>query len=160
AGSITTLLPGGFTNVESLAGGTGADTFTFGASGSRAGALHGGGGSDTLGGNNANNAFSITGAHPGSVATLLPGRVSHGEKLPGGTGSDSFTFGASGSLAGTIDGDGGTDTITGNNTGNAFSITGANAGSIATLLPGGFSNVENLTGGTGSDSFTFGASGS
>src|SRR5262249_57248806 len=96
----------------------------------------------------------------GSIASLLPGGFTNVESLTGGTGADSFTFGASGSLSGTIDGGAGTDTIVGNDAGDAFSITGANARSIATLLPAGFTNVESLTGGTAADSFTFRASGS
>ncbi|MGA9856034.1 MAG: hypothetical protein WBR29_12235, partial [Gammaproteobacteria bacterium] len=49
--------------------------------------------------------------------------------------------------------------LTGNNAGDNFNITGVNAGNITGLVTG-FTNIQNLTGGTGDDSFTFVAGGS
>jgi hypothetical protein len=155
AGSITTLLPGGFSNIQSVIGGTGNDSFTFVTGGALAGAINGGAGTDSITGDNAGDAFSVTGANAGSITTLLAAGFSNVEKLVGGTGTDSFTFAGAGSLAGTIDGGAGTNAVTGNNAGDAFSITGTNSGTINTLLSGGFVNIENLVGGTGGDSFTF-----
>ena len=44
AGTVATILPAGFVRVENLRGGTAADTFTFGASGSLTGTIAGGSG--------------------------------------------------------------------------------------------------------------------
>jgi acrosin len=155
AGSIATLLSAGFTNVQNLVGGTGDDSFTFVTGGSLAGTINGGAGTNTVTGDNAGDAFSITGSNAGSIATLLSAGFVNIGNLAGGTGNDSFAFVTGGSLAGTINGGGGTNTVTGDNAGDTFAITGANAGSIATLLPAGFVNIENLVGGTGNDSFVF-----
>src|SRR5262249_27403096 len=50
-----------------------------------------------------------------------------------------------------------TTTLVGPNAGPTWAVTGANAGTAAGLS---FSAVQNLTGGTGADTFSFGASGS
>jgi hypothetical protein len=160
AGSITTLLSAGFSDIQNLVGGSGNDSFTFVTGASLTGTIKGGGGVNTITGDNAGDSFSITGANAGSIATLLSAAFSNIQNLVGGSGNDSFTFVTGGSLTGTIKGSGGINTITGDNASDSFSITGANAGSITTLLPAGFSNIQNLVGGTGNDSFTFTTSGS
>ena len=72
--------------------------------------------------------------------------------LTGGTLNDGFTL-SGGSLGGALNGGTGTNTLTGDNTANTWTITGADAGSV-TGITGGFTNIANLTGGTGTDSFT------
>src|SRR5262249_37454717 len=81
------------------------------------------------------------------------------ENLTGGTGADGFTF-TTGTLSGNIDGGAGGDTLTSDNSGRTFTVNAANGGTLSGDLGGTFSNVENLTGGTGADSFVFTGSGS
>jgi hypothetical protein len=154
-GTVGGLLGGSFSNVESLTGGSAGDAFTFATGGSLGGTVTGGGGTDTITGDNAGDAFSVSGADAGSIATLLPAGFTGVENLVGGTGADSFTFVTPGSLSGTIDGGAGTDTLVGDNVGRTFTITGPNAGTVTVILPARFSNIENLTGGTGNDTFVF-----
>jgi autotransporter-associated beta strand protein len=80
--------------------------------------------------------------------------------LNGGDGADVFSFTNTGSITGAVDGGAGTnDTLVGDNDGNVFDVTGADSGTLATKMTG-WSNVENLTGGTGVDTFTVQAAGS
>src|SRR5262249_32262792 len=142
-----------------LRGGAGDDTFTFSGSGSSTGTIDGQGNNDTITGNDAGDPFHITGANAGSIDTILANGFTNVENLVGGTGNDSFVFTTGGSLNGTINGDGGTDTITGDNAGDTFHVTSSDSGSIDTLL-GSFIGVENLVGGTGGDGFVFATRGS
>jgi hypothetical protein len=158
AGSIASLLSAGFSDVQNLVGGTGNDSFTFSGTGSVT-SVDGGGGTNTLTGNNAGDSFAISAPNGGSVTGVVT-IFNNVQNLVGGTGNDSFTFVSPGSLTGMIDGGAGTNTITGDNNGDSFTISGANAGSIASLLSAGFSNIQNLVGGTGSDSFAVTGSGS
>src|SRR5205823_10260584 len=59
------------------------------------------------------------------------------------------------SLSGTIAGGLGSDSITGNIGGETYFIPGGDAGNVAAILTAGFTSVENLVGGTGTDSFVF-----
>ena len=56
-------------------------------------------------------------------------------------------------MGGALNGGTGTNTLTGDNTANTWTITAADAGTV-TGITGGFTNIANLTGGTGTDSFT------
>ena len=112
---------------------------------------------DILVGASANSNWSITGTNAGTVGAYSFARF---PDLMGGTGNDAFTFVSPGALTGTINGGGGNDTITGDNNGDTFTISGGNSGFISSLLTNGFSNIENLTGGTSSDTFAFHSSGS
>jgi Ca2+-binding RTX toxin-like protein len=80
--------------------------------------------------------------------------------LVGGDGADTFAFTNTGVSTGSIDGGLGNDTLIGDADGNAFVVTGANAGTLVPKTSGGWSNVENLTGGSGDDTFTVNAAGS
>ncbi|MFZ9738121.1 MAG: CHAT domain-containing protein, partial [Prochlorotrichaceae cyanobacterium] len=78
------------------------------------------------------------------------------EVLNLGAGDDTFTLNG-GTLSGTvggvsIDGGFGIDTFTGDNVANTFAVTGTNSGSATGI--NGFSNIENLVGGTASDTVT------
>ena len=148
----------GWSNIENLTGGEGEDSFTLSDSGSLDGTVDGGGGNDTLTGDNDGNTFTITGNNQGTLTGKTSG-WSNIENLTGGEGEDSFTLSDSGSLDGTVDGGGGNDTLTGDNDGNTFTITGNNQGTL-TGKTSGWSNIENLTGGEGEDSFTLSDSGS
>jgi hypothetical protein len=152
AGSITAVLAG-FTNIDNLTGGTVADTFTFAVGGSLAGTIDGGGGAALIVGANQTNNWNINGANAGKITGALNAFVNV-QSLTGGTGQDTFTFLVGGSLTGAINGGGGNDTIVGANQANTWNITGVNAGNLPGVLPA-FTNVENLTGGTGQDVFAF-----
>src|ERR1043165_9126755 len=72
--------------------------------------------------------------------------------LAGLGGDDSFTFATKVDVPVVIDGGDGTDSIVGPNADNEWTVTGLNAGHTnGDILV--FTNVENLTGGTGADNF-------
>ncbi|NNF15934.1 MAG: hypothetical protein HKN70_04260, partial [Gammaproteobacteria bacterium] len=119
-----------FTEIENLTGGTAADAFAINAT--VAGTVDGGAGNDTF-----------------TVAAAITGN------LLGNTGDDIITLATGGSAA-TIDG--GTevmgDTLIGDNVANTWTVTGADSGTVNTQ---GFTEIENLTGGTAADSFAVNA---
>ncbi len=80
------------------------------------------------------------------------GGFSNIENLVGNANADSFTLSGGGTLSGTINGAGGTDTLIGDNVASTWTITGANSGTLTGT--GGWSDIENLVGGTSPDSFT------
>ena len=176
----STLLTG-FSSVESLEGGSGADTFNIGTalSGSLTGrggadsfvfsttgsaaSVDGGADTDTLGATG-NVAYTYTVASGGGGSLRQGGAMvaafSNIENLEGGAGADTFIFSAGGDV-GNIDGGAGRNTLraTGND---AYTYRVASSGN--TLARGGttvaaFSNVENLEGGAGADVFIFGEGG-
>ena len=84
----------------------------------------------------------------------------HVGTLIGGIGADTFHFKAGGRLEGAIDGGGlGTNTLVGPDAATTWTINGPNPDNLATGgmdLVGtayGFSNIQNLTGGSDSDTF-------
>src|SRR5262249_54004955 len=127
------------TTITGLAGPTNASTITYRATGGSflAATVSG---SDTLA-----DTFNIN-----TSARL---------NLQGLGGDDAFNYASAAVLTGNIDGGAGNDTITGDNAGRTYTINTANGGTISTLLTGTFSNVENLNGGTGDDSFVFATGG-
>jgi uncharacterized repeat protein (TIGR01451 family) len=89
--------------------GGGDDVFTLGQTGILT-QLDGSAGNDTLVGTNVAQTWNITGAGSGNI----PGATSaftNVEALRGGTAADSFVFGAAGSVAQTVDGNLGIDTL-------------------------------------------------
>jgi hypothetical protein len=77
--------------------------------------------------------------------------------LTGGAGNNVFDLsGYTGNAQ--VNGGGGSDTLIGPSTANAWNITGANAGNINSVVT--FSAITNLTGGPAADAFKFGAGGS
>ncbi|MDF1818491.1 MAG: filamentous hemagglutinin N-terminal domain-containing protein [Immundisolibacteraceae bacterium] len=147
----------GWSNIEIISGGIGADTFVFGNAGSISGALAGGAGNDLLIGDANGNVFTITGANAGTLAGKTSG-WSGVEALTGGAGVDSFTFANAGSLTGSLSGAGGNDALIGDANGNAFVVTGVGAGALADtggapLKTSGWSGIENISGGAGTDTF-------
>src|SRR5262249_5102837 len=137
---------------------SGGDSFLFNDGGTLAGNIDGGGGTNSLTGDSTGRTFTLTGANAGTVSTILGGTFSNIQNLTGGTGNDRLLI-RTGSLSGTFDGDGGTDSITGNNAGDSFYITGSNSGGVTGLV-GSFTSVENLVGGTGDDTFSVEGTGS
>lgn len=78
--------------------------------------------------------------------------------LVGNSGNDTFTFSGMGaSLSGSIDGGLGLNKLVGDASANAWNISGANQGAL-NAIP--FSNIPNLIGGAGTDTFTLTATGS
>ncbi|MBD3647447.1 MAG: hypothetical protein HUJ31_08370, partial [Pseudomonadales bacterium] len=171
SGTVTDV-SGTFTNIESITGGSGADTFSIGGSGSLAGSVDGGGGTDTLVQTSGTNTFSITGSNAGSV-TDVTGGFSSVENLTGGSGADTFDFADGSSLSGAVDGGGGSDILDVADVLAATNITisadgtSGLAGSISSTnvtITGGFDNIDSLvasngsggtlTGSAGSDTFT------
>src|SRR5207249_2258336 len=71
-----------------------------------------------------------------------------------GTGNDVVTvlLGSTGGV--TINGQAGTDTLVGPNAGATWNLTGPGQGNIAGVITS-YQNIENLTGGTGVDTFVF-----
>jgi filamentous hemagglutinin family protein len=149
-GTVTGVI-GGFSNIENLTGGNTNDSFSL-SGGTLDGAIDGGVGTDTFTADNVANTFVINAANGGTVTGVTNG-FSNIENLIGGTATDSFALSGGGTLAGTIDGRAGSDTLIADNVASTFLITVLNGGTLNGIT-GGFSNIENLTGGTANDSFT------
>src|SRR6185503_12353413 len=76
------------------------------------------------------------------------------ESLVGGAGDDSFTFASTiTNFGGSIDGGGGSNTVAATDGTNSWSITGTNTFTFNGTGTS-FSNIQNLTGGSGNDTFT------
>ena len=117
-----------FNKIESLVGGTGADTFLMQPTGQLAGSINGGGGANTLG-------YWLM--ECGGIQPEYGCSQRHGHRRGQHPGPHRLAVG-------TI--------LTGPNSSNAWTITGLNAG----MLNGSFSsfaNVESLYGGTANDMF-------
>jgi len=140
-----------------ITGGTAADTFTFTTTGSLTGSLDGGGGADTLVGDNDGNVFTITGPDSGTM-TSITGGWSDIDNLKGGTSTDTFNI-TTGTLSGDIDGSTGLDTLSYAG-GPAATVTITGGGSLdgaqgsATDVTGGFDNIDNFIGSADIDTFT------
>jgi hypothetical protein len=119
---------GGFTDIESLVGGSASDTLV---------------GFDSV------STWSITASNAGAVAGFGFAAV---ENLTGGTAADTYTFGGGGSVSGGINGAAGSDTVVGADTANVWNITASTAGD---LNGHAFINIENLSGGNNADAFVF-----
>jgi hypothetical protein len=137
----------------SITGGAGNDHFVF-TNTAPLGAnvtLAGGGGTDTLRGPNIANTWKIAGTNAGN----LDGDVTFTgiQSLLGGTANDSFQFQTGGSISGTLDGGGGTNTLDYSAyVGNILvdlllgTATGVNGGATYSE-----SNIQNVNGSHGND---------
>lgn len=107
-------------------------------------------------------AWTISGGSAGSLAGVsgVAGTFtfSNIQNVVGGSGADSFTL-AGGTLPGSVNGGGGTNTLTGDAVVSTWNVTGANAGAV-TGVTGGFSNIQNLVGGNANNTFVFADGGS
>src|SRR5581483_9714141 len=142
-----------FTNFANIVGDSLTDTGTL------SGNIDGGGGTNTLKGDNVANTWNINGVNSGTV-TGLGGTFTNIQNLTGNANNDTFNF-KGGSVSGTVDGGtAGTNTLDySGNGGNPVSIvltgTGPNVGFQGTATStGGFKNIDVLVGSTGSDSLT------
>lgn len=131
------------------------------------GSVFGGAGNNTLETQvtTGSNAWSITGENIGTLTNT--GVVSfHGvSALVGSTGIDTYTFDSGGLITGSIDG-GATalNTITGRDIGSTWTLTNRNLGYVVETVRDiryvqSFQNIQNLTGQSGSDVFSFTRSG-
>jgi uncharacterized repeat protein (TIGR01451 family) len=121
------------------------DVFTLGQTGVPT-TFDGGTGNNTLAGTNVAQTWNITGAGSGNI----PGAASlftNVQALHGGTAADSFVFGAAGSIALTVDGDLGIDTLD-NTAIPGHSVTPTGPGTLdgfmgtATGIGGTFNNIN------------------
>jgi hypothetical protein len=159
SGGVTGLAPAAlnFTSFSvstlSVLGSAGNDTFTL--TGSPAVGpitLNGEGGTNTLVGPNAATTWNVTGANAGNLTGGF--NFSNFQNLTGGSAADAFNFSNGASESGTVDGGGGTNTLNlGAYTANlTVNVTGANAGNVPGVV-GAFANVQNVTTGSGNDTF-------
>ncbi|MDF2555737.1 MAG: cya 4, partial [Microbacterium sp.] len=140
-------------------GGTGDDTITVGELADLVTlVIEGGAGIDSLIGPDVATDWVIDAAGAGATGGF---RFSQVENVAGGTGDDVFALmtgsgGTIGSLAGSVTGGGGSDTLVGHDFVNTWTISGADAGTLtwvaapATLS---FTGVGTLIGGSAADTF-------
>jgi hypothetical protein len=122
-----------FTGIQNLIGGAGADTFAIGSSGSVAGVIDGGAGSNTLDFSGRATAVTVT------LQATGPNKA---------TATGGWT-----NIATLIGSSAGGNTFVGAATANLWDISGANSGSVNGALT--FSGFQNLTGGSVNDTFLF-----
>jgi len=117
--------------------------------------LIGGGDSDTLFGPPSATTWYLNGLDQGTIGTGTPTftfTFSGMENLTGGAGADTFVFqNNAAALTGNLDGGGGTDTL--DYTARSTAVTVNLATGAATGI-GGFANIEQVVGGTGTDTLT------
>src|SRR5262249_4976903 len=118
--------------------------------------IDGGDGNDRLVAPDTPNKWNLAGADAGALNdTTLFSAI---ENLTGGSAADAFNVTTFESISGQIDGAGGTDTLTGPDVANTWTLTGAGAGTLDG--PTDFAGIENLTGGNADDTFQIHAGGS
>jgi outer membrane protein OmpA-like peptidoglycan-associated protein len=149
-GGDDTLIGGAGDDV--LMGGAGDDTLSGGGADSLVGGL----GSDTVKGANKANAWRISYGNQGNVDGVAFSEV---ENLIGGNSADIFSFDDGSGIAGTISGGGGSDTVVGADGTNTWTLDGLGEGSISGATAAVFTDIENLEGGSGDDTFRVGIAG-
>jgi Ca2+-binding RTX toxin-like protein len=130
-------------------GGKGTDAFEVVSAPSGAVTLDGGDDSDSLFGPNQANTFTITGTNAGTLDFATDLWFSDFENLYGNSSTDTFKFASSGGTTarvdGTINGEGGTDTL--DYSSSSYLGVQVDMWSAMTATgTGGVSNIENLTG--------------
>jgi Ca2+-binding RTX toxin-like protein len=152
-GSIDGVIDGG-EGADTLAGADAANTWEL--TDTNAGALNGqafagienltgGSGNDTIVGPDVDTTWIIDGTNAGSIGGVS---FTGFENLTGGAGEDTFVFADGGSISGVIDGGGGTNTL--DYSAYTADVTVDLEAGTATGT-GGVSNIQNVTGGEGSD---------
>src|SRR5882672_4768972 len=151
-----------FASIQSLQGGTGADSFVLTATTSTVAFVDGGGaaGLNTLTGSNTAATWSITAANAGTLTTGAGSQLfSSIQSLVGNSGTDSFVLSGTGNVT-ALDGGAGTNTLAGNNTASTWSITAANAGTLTDANGAQtFAGIQSLIGNSGTDSFVLSGTG-
>ncbi|MEQ8970344.1 MAG: CHAT domain-containing protein [Coleofasciculus sp. C1-SOL-03] len=171
-----------FRNIQNLIGSNGDDTFRFTNNATIRGTIDGSEGTDTLdyssnpnpvtvnlaaiGGENieaviGNTGSTLIGTNTATTwnitandAGTVNGTLSFSDfpNLSGGNANDIFQLNNGVTFTGTIDGGGGNNTIIASNTPNTWNLTNSNAGTINGST---FTAINNLTGGSNSDTFSF-----
>jgi hypothetical protein len=108
-------------------------------------------GTNTLTGPDTVNTWRITGLGAGTLNSTIT--FSGFQNLIGGSAADTFILSNGAGVTGTIDGGGGNNTLVGPNTATTWNITGTNAGTVSSGASTSFVNIQNLTGGSGADTF-------
>src|SRR5262249_44282664 len=104
--------------------------------------------------------WRVTGANSGQLANSGAINIPAGlgftafGNLTGGNGDDQFRFNDAGAISGTINGQGGNNTLDFSpaTLPRTFNITASNAGNVAGVV-GSFTSIQNLIGGNGNDRF-------
>ncbi|MCP4322013.1 MAG: hypothetical protein GY787_09220, partial [Alteromonadales bacterium] len=171
-----------FKQIQNITGGSNSDIFIFGTSGSIVGTLDGGNGTNTLVAKNKANEWDINEANEGALYLDNLGagfenayvtEFSNIQNLTGNADNDLFVFGANGAVSGTVDGgDNGsvsTNKLIAHGVASEWDISGENAGTLHLDDAGadgfeggkvaGFTQVQNITGGSAGDIFVFGTNG-
>jgi hypothetical protein len=152
-----------FVNIANLTGGLASDLFQVLPGGSLSGIVSGGGGNETLQGPDATNLWMITGRNSGNLNSAVSFYAI--PNLLGGSGDDTFAFyrnvltSVFGSIAGTVDGGAGTNTLDFSHyTGNILADLALHSAwaadqSFSHLIPLATRevNVENVIGSMGND---------
>ena len=161
--SLATIAANPFIGV-SISAGSAADTFIFQAAGEITSGIDGGGDTNILMGSIGADLFTIMGTSSvdvmvGANTTALTSIANIDSTAGGGTftdtGADVINLNGN-SWTGTIHGGGGTDTLINTN----FTVTGSDLGTATNINGGGaagWQGIENLTGTSAADSFTFNA---
>jgi hypothetical protein len=143
-----------FSNLQSIDLKGGNDTATIGTSGSLAGLLDGGSGTDILNTNSSNNSLVINASGTGTVDGTS---FSNFETINTLAGNDSVTVNNSGTAI-TLNTGGDTDSLTSTaTTAEALNVSGAKTGTLGSIT---FSDLENVTLGSGNDTATIATGGS
>jgi hypothetical protein len=141
-----------FADVEQFAGGSGSDIFTF-ADGTVQGQIDGGGGDDRvdLSAETSDLTWGITGPNAGNLqGGGRSAALENVENLVSGQGDDSFVFGASGRLDGSVDGGGGVNVLDYSGFSGDVPVTVNLETQTATAL-GGWLSIQAAVGGPGGD---------
>ena len=115
----------------------------------------GGGGINTLTGRNVVTDWQITAANAGFNTHV--NRFNNIQNLVGGSNSDIFTLSVAGSVN-SIDGAGGTNRLKARDVANTWAVNRSNGGNVTHV--NSFSNIQNLVGGSQTDSFILSDTGS
>ena len=173
----------GFSEIETLLGGNGVDTFVFSNGSSFSGIINGGAGTDTvdlsaelaavsvdlsassflniesfIGNNNNSTLTAGNTTNTWTISGANSGTVntvgfSGFTDLVGNNQTDQF-FVTGGSISGSIAGGAGSDSLTADNVANTWIILSADQGNVTNIA--GFSQIENITGNNQLDAFVFG----
>ncbi|MFK5914031.1 MAG: filamentous hemagglutinin N-terminal domain-containing protein [Woeseiaceae bacterium] len=169
-GTVTSLNSLGglveFIGIPNLTGSFGSDRFTINDGASLSGNIDGVDSTSdnrlTILNSGVTNTWTINQNNGGSVSVgLTNGTFSNIDTLVGGSVDDIFNISNNITVSGNINGAGGTNTLSiATASDNNWTITSADSGNATVGVGGIFSNINNLAGGSGDDSFDFDVSSS